>query len=51
METNKQKQMNPKTDTRQEVGTSKENETLQGVTVGMGIYKPIPKFKGYCKNC
>lgn len=26
-------------------------ETPQGVTVGMGVYKPIPRFRGNCKNC
>ena len=26
-------------------------ETSQGVTVGMGAYKPIPRFRGGCNNC
>lgn len=26
-------------------------ETPQGVTVGMGAYKPIPRFRGGCPNC
>lgn len=27
------------------------DETSQGVTVGMGVYKPIPRFNNGCKNC
>lgn len=27
------------------------DETPQGVTVGIGSYKPVPRFKGYCPNC
>lgn len=23
----------------------------QGVAVGMGVYKPIPRFRGGCNNC
>lgn len=26
-------------------------ETPQGVTVGTGVYKPIPRFRGGCPNC
>lgn len=26
-------------------------ETPQGVTVGMDVYKPIPRFRGGCNNC
>lgn len=26
-------------------------ETPQGVTVGMGVYKPIPRFQSGCPNC
>ncbi len=26
-------------------------ETSQGVTVGMGVYKPIPRFRSGCNNC
>lgn len=26
-------------------------ETPHGVTVGMGVYKPIPRFRGGCPNC
>lgn len=26
-------------------------ETPQGVTVDMGVYKPIPRFRGGCNNC
>lgn len=26
-------------------------EAPQGVTVGMGVYKPIPRFRGGCPNC
>lgn len=28
-----------------------EVETPQGVTVGMGVYKPVPRFNNGCKNC
>lgn len=28
-----------------------EEGTLNGVTVGMGMYKPIPRFNNGCKNC
>lgn len=27
------------------------DDTPQGVTVGMGVYKPIPRFNGNCPNC
>lgn len=27
------------------------DETPQGVTVGSGVYKPIPRFRGGCPNC
>lgn len=44
---NKQKEVKPDVDT--EVKTVEE--TPQGVTVGKGVYKPIPRFRGNCKNC
>lgn len=47
MEKTKQKKVKPKTEV--EVKTVKE--TPQGVTVGTGIYKPIPRFRGNCNNC
>lgn len=27
------------------------DETPQGVTVGMGVYKPLPRFRSGCNNC
>lgn len=36
---------------KQKAEIPKKEETPDGVTVGMGTYKPIPKFRGNCKNC
>lgn len=41
----KQKEVKP------EVEVKVVEETPQGVTVGMGGYKPIPRFRGGCNNC
>lgn len=49
MEENKQKGIKPKAEAPTE--TLKKAETIFGVTVGMGVYKPIPRFRGNCKNC
>ncbi|WP_302821610.1 hypothetical protein [Parabacteroides goldsteinii] len=43
-------------ETKKEAGKLETNavqpdESVYGVTVGMGIYKPIPRFRGNCKNC
>lgn len=43
----KDKQKDVKPDA--EVKTVKE--IPQGVTVNMGVYKPIPRFRGGCPNC
>lgn len=34
-----------------QVNAGAEETTPQGVTVGMGVYKPIPRFNGHCPNC
>jgi hypothetical protein len=41
----KQKEVKPETEVKA------VEETPQGVTVGMGVYKPIPRFRGGCPNC
>ncbi len=33
------------------VNTVQSDEPKYGVTVGMNVYKPIPRFHGNCKNC
>lgn len=41
-------------DKQDEVKTKTETgieEIPHGVTVGMGVYKPIPRFRGGCPNC
>lgn len=45
MERDKQKEVKPET------GVKAVEETPQGVTVGMGAYKPVPRFRSGCKNC
>lgn len=42
----KQKEVKPEAE---EVKAAEE--TPQGMTVGMGVYKPIPRFRGGCPNC
>lgn len=34
-----------------EVEVNAADEIPQGVTVGTGVYKPIPRFRGGCPNC
>lgn len=41
----KPKEIKPKTE------VSNVETVPQGVTVGMGVYKPIPRFRGGCPNC
>lgn len=41
------KDMNPETENE----VKADEEIPQGVTVGMGIYKPVPRFSNGCKNC
>lgn len=45
MAKDKQKQVNPEPEAKA------VEATPQGVTVGMGVYKPIPRFRGGCPNC
>lgn len=42
----KQKEVKPEAEEVKSV-----EETPQGVTVGMGTYKPIPRFRSGCNNC
>ena len=46
MAKDKQKEVNPETEEVKVV-----EDIPQGVTVGMGVYKPIPRFRGGCPNC
>lgn len=46
MEKDKQKEVKPEAEETKAV-----EETPQGVTIGMGVYKPIPRFKGGCNKC
>lgn len=41
----KQEAVKPKDEVKQ------EEQTAYGVTIGMGVYKPIPRFRSNCKNC
>lgn len=43
----KQNEVNPEVETE----VKPVEETPQGVTVGMGVYKPVPRFSNGCKNC
>lgn len=45
MAKDKQKEVKPETEVKA------VEEIPQGVTVGTGVYKPIPRFRGNCKNC
>lgn len=45
MAKDKQKEVEP------EAEVKAAEETPQGVTVGMGVYKPIPRFRSGCNNC
>lgn len=46
MAKDKQKEIKPEAEVVKAV-----EEAPQGVTVGMGVYKPIPRFRNGCKNC
>lgn len=46
MAKDKQKEVTPEA-----VEVKVVEEIPQGVTVGMGVYKPIPRFRGGCPNC
>ena len=46
MAKDKQKEVKPET-----VEVKTVEETSQGVAVGMGVYKPIPRFRSGCNNC
>lgn len=46
MAKDKQKEVKPEAEEVKAV-----EEIPQGVTVGMGVYKPIPRFRGGCNNC
>lgn len=45
MAKDKQKEVKPETEVKN------VEEAPQGVTVGMGVYKPIPRFRSGCNNC
>lgn len=45
MAKDKQKEVKPETEVKA------AEETPQGVTVGTGVYKPIPRFRSGCNNC
>lgn len=45
MAKDKQKEVTP------EAEVHAVEEVPQGVTVGMGVYKPIPRFRSGCPNC
>ena len=45
MAKDKQKELRP------EAEVKAAEETPQGMTVGMGVYKPLPRFRGGCPNC
>lgn len=45
MAKDKQKEVKP------EAEVNVAEETPQGVTIGMGVYKPIPRFRSGCNNC
>lgn len=50
----KQKSVEPETkeEAKQETSETVRQETeVFGITVGMSVYKPIPRFRGNCKNC
>lgn len=49
MEKDKRKEIKPEPELELEVAAVEE--TPQGVTVGLGVYKPIPRFRGGCSNC
>lgn len=45
MAKDKQKEVKPETEVKA------SEETLQGVGAGMGVYKPLPRFRSGCNNC
>lgn len=46
MAKDKQKEVKPENEVVKAV-----EKTPQGVTIGMGVYKPIPRFRSGCNNC
>lgn len=53
MEKDKRKIVDKETkkETNPEENAVRSDEAKYGVTVGMEVYKPIPRFHGNCKNC